>query len=93
VFAEDVSLFFQDFTDAGVLNGAPVQGILDSGYVEPLGGVGAIIGYAPTFTLPASACIGVTRGATLAVGANSYTVRAVEPDEHGDITILKLQAN
>lgn len=89
-FAEDLSVFFRtaDFGVSGTLAGAPVNGILDEEYLEPLGD--AVQGKAPVWQCRSADIPSVAHGQTLVVGARTFKVRGVEPDGTG-LVLLRLE--
>lgn len=89
-FAENFALFFKtaDFASAATLAGAPVNGIFDAAYLEPLGNI--VEGVGPAFTCAAADVPAVAQGQTLVVNATTYKVRGVEPDGTG-VVLLRLE--
>ena len=90
-FAEDLAPFFapSDFGSAALWNGAPVLGIFDRVYLEPIGN--SVEGTSPVFQCPAASVVGVAQGDTLTIAGDAYTVRGVEPDGTG-LVLLRLEA-
>ena len=72
-FAADLSIFHSDFATDATLNGVPVTGLFKRQYGEAFG---LVAGTRPTYRLAAS--IPVSRGQSLVIGANAYTVAAIE---------------
>lgn len=73
-FAADLSIFHSDFATSATLNGVPVTGLYKRQYGEAFG---LVAGVRPTYRLAAS--IPAARGQSLVIGANAYTVTAIEP--------------
>jgi hypothetical protein len=90
MFVEDLAPFFStaDFASAATWNGAPVNGIFDRAYSEPLGNVAEA--YGPVFQCAAADVPTVAHGDALIVDGAVYTVRGVEPDGTG-VVLLRLE--
>lgn len=91
--AEDLTAFFDtaDFAVTATYNGAtPVNGILDTAYVEAPAGIGGIQSSQPVFLCRTADVPSAAHGQTLVVGAVTYKLVGVEPDGSGT-TILRLE--
>lgn len=86
---DDVGLFFVEgeFATAGELDGAPVLGILDNGYLEALGGIASA---EASYLLPSASAAGAGQTSTLVAAGQAWRVRSVEPDGTG-ATRLRLE--
>lgn len=87
MFVEDFTIYFADFGVDATLGGASVRGIFDQAPAT----FDMLAGSAPTFLLASASVPADPRGAVLAVGADSYTVREYTHDGTGLCT-LKLEA-
>lgn len=95
MFAENLDVFFRaaEFASAATLNGASVNGILDSGFEDAtLAGFGSV-GSSPKFMLAAASVPAHPEGMALVIatglGAGTYKVAQAYPDGTG-ITVLHL---
>lgn len=86
MFVEDHSAFLIDFGVDAVVDGVIVRGIFDAAYADPLGIAGSMPALLCVETLVAHAA----QGAAVAIGSDSYTIAAIQPDGTG-MVILKLQ--
>lgn len=86
-FAEHLDAYFADFGVAATLAGNAVTVIFDNGY-QP--GLGEFEGNNPLATIKESSIAGVVHGASLVIGATSYTVREIQPDGTG-LAVLQLR--
>ena len=83
-FVEDLTPFFSDFGDDGVLSGQPVRGLLDNPVRELCGNLGGgIVATEVSFLLPEAQVPSTIYGAALTVLGVNYTVRESLPDGNG----------
>lgn len=90
-FVEDLAPFFntRDFAVAALWKGVTsVDGIFGAPYRSPLDDI--VEASAPTFTCASADIATVAHGDSLAIGAKTYKVAAVEPDGTG-VTLLRLE--
>lgn len=91
-FIEPLDVYFVDAAFDATLNGSPLRVIFDDAYQE---GLGIIEGVNPQVFVKATDVAGVQHGALLVIsfptGAQSFTVREVQPDVNGMVT-LQLRA-
>lgn len=83
----NASIFRLLATDAALLDGQPVSGKFDRPYGEAFDGIATTH---PRFGLPSEQATSATQDSLLVIGAETYRVRAVEPDGAG-WTVLPLE--
>jgi hypothetical protein len=93
MFDEDLTAFFKtdEHAVAATYDGGatPINGIFN----EPdLGQLGMIAGSNPTFLCAASDVDADPTGNTLVIGAVTYTIRDIRPQDDGAVVILELSA-
>lgn len=90
-FQEDLTPFFADFGDDGLLAGRSVRGIFDAqGAFPGVGGMTVATGL-PSFLLASSAVQVGDVDQALVIPQGTYTVRRIEPGDPG-LTVLQLEA-
>ncbi|MBY0261215.1 MAG: head-tail joining protein [Phycisphaerales bacterium] len=75
-----------EFAVSGTLDGAPLTGIFDAAYIDPLG----VVSNSPVLVCASSDLSLATRGSVVIINAISYFVRDIQPDGTG-MTVLILE--
>ncbi|MCS4508892.1 head-tail joining protein [Xylophilus ampelinus] len=85
-FAEDLSVFFADFSVPAMLGGEVLPVILDAAYLSAMG----METTGPAAVVQTALVSLVQHGDALTVGARTYAVTGIQPDGTG-ITVLQLR--
>lgn len=85
-FAEAIDVFFADFGDTATWNGYTQKVLLDAPTEDILGG--RVLSNEYIMTLPSVAFPAIAKGASIVVGAATYTVREVRTIDDGLIKEL-----